>query len=155
MKSFTKKLLICLFFLSLLTSKAQQDTLLKIFINKNDIALRSVQKYTIKLNDIGNEKQFKELLKYQIACVKLYITDTEKSAIMAYFVRERCANYILKNTNDYTAYLKLSVSESIYFSTKNAIIQINSYLNKTEEKAINALDIKDPHLFNNFIIRIK
>ena len=155
MKFFTKKLFITIFFLSFVISNAQQDTLLKNFINKNDFALRSFQKYSIKFNDKENEIQFKELLKYQIACVNMYTTDSEKSATMAYSVREKCANYLLKNTTNYITYLKLSDFESSYFSTKKSSININSYFNKTEEKAINAVDTKDPHLFNNFITRIK
>lgn len=155
MKIFTKKLLVVLILLSFIPLKAQQDTLLKAFINKNDFALHGFQKYVIKLSDKENESEIKELLKYQIVSIKLFSTDLKKSADFAYIVRKKCENYLAKNTLDYVKYLKLSNYESAYFSGEKPTIEASSYLNKAEKRAIDALDIKDPNLFNNFSTRIK
>ncbi|MDX2172750.1 MAG: hypothetical protein SFY56_06490 [Bacteroidota bacterium] len=155
MKIFTKKLLVALILLSFIPLKAQQDTLLKAFINKNDFALHGFQKYVIKLSDKENENEIKELLKYQIASIKLYGTDLKKSAALAYIVRERCEIYLAKSTSDYVKYLRLSSYESAYFAGEKPVVDAGSYLNKTEKKSIDAIDIKDPHLFNNFSTRIK
>ena len=78
-------------------TKAQTNTVLKDFINKNDIAVRGVQKNSIKLTDQANEIYFKELLKFQIASVKFFDTDPEKSIAMAYLIREKCVDFLSKN----------------------------------------------------------
>ncbi len=155
MNNFTKKVIGCLFFLSFLSFKAQDTNLLKNFINKNDFALRSVQKNLINIASVENDANFIELLKLQIASVKLFGSDAEQSAAMAYNVRERCTEFLSKNTQVSLKFFKLSDTEIAFFTTKQPLKKINSYFNKSDLKAINALDVKNPNLFNDFIIRIK
>ena len=137
-------------------TKAQTNTVLKDFINKNDIAVRGVQKNSIKLTDQANEIYFKELLKFQIASVKFFDTDPEKSIAMAYLIREKCVDFLSKNYYPGPfVYFNLSDKETLFFSTRKPLKDINSYFNKSEDKVINAIDVKNPHLFDDFITRIK
>lgn len=155
MGNFTKKVIGCLFFLSFLSFKAQDNNLLKNFINKNDFALRSVQKNSINIASVENDANFKELLKLQIASVKLFESDSDQSAAMAYIVREKCTEFLSKNTQVSLKFFKLSDNETSFFLTKQPLKKINSYFTKGELKVINTLDVKNPNLFNDFIIRIK
>lgn len=148
-----KLFLSVLFFCAI--TKAQTNTELKDFINKNDIALRAVQKNSIKLTDQANEINFKELLKFQIASVELFNTDNDKSVAMAYIVREKCLDFLSKNVPGSIVYLKPTDKETLFFSTRKPLKKINSYFNKTEIQVINDIDVKNPFLFNDFNTRIK
>lgn len=154
MKIYTKFLIASLFFLSNFYVKAQNDSLLKAFINKNDFALRSLQKNALKVSDTLTQINFKELLKLQITSVKLFKTKPEKSASIAYFVRQKCTEFLNKNTQIPIAVFKLSDVEKDFFSTIEPIKKIDSYLTKPELNLINAIDDKNPNLFNEFTVRI-
>jgi replication initiation and membrane attachment protein DnaB len=155
MKIFTKTLVASLIFLSILSVKAQDNKLLKTFINKNDIALRSVQKNAINLADANNQVNFKELLKSQIASVKLFDANPEKSAAIAYSVRKQCTDFLSKNSQGPLTYLKFSDSETEFFSSITPIDKANPYLTKSELKLVKEVDDKNPNLFNDFVLRIK
>lgn len=155
MKNFTKTLAFGLLLVSFFTVKAQDNALLKSFINKNDIAVRSVQKHSINMTDAGAEATVKELLRSQIASVKLFNTNPAKSADIAYMVREKCKAFLTENSKTSLEYLKLSDKENSYFSSHKTIGNTDSYLNQSELQKINAVDTKNPHLFDELNVRIK
>lgn len=148
-----KLLLSIIFFCAV--AKAQTQTELKEFINKTDIALRSVQKNSIKLSDEASAINFKELLKLQIASVKLFNTDIQTSATMAYITREKCIDFLSINYPGSIVNFKLTNKEASLFSTKKTLKKINTYFSKSELQLINTIDGKNPHLFDDFITRIK
>ena len=154
MKNFTKGLAICTFFVAFLNAKAQNSELLKTFINKNDIAIRSVQKYSINLNDPASEAIVKELLKFQTASVKLFTSNQTKSADIAYLIREKCSDFLTKNSKGSLEYFKLSDKETAFFSSPKPVDKIDSQLNKSELQKINSVDTKNPHLFDGLNTRI-
>ena len=148
------KLFLSIFFLCAIV-KAQTHNELKDFINKTDLALRSVQKNSIKLTDEVHEINFTELLKFQMASVKLFNTDIQKSGAMAYIVREKCIDFLSKYYPVSIVNFKLTNKEELLFSTKKSLKNINSYFSKSEVQVINAVDVKNPHLFDDFMTRIK
>ena len=154
MKNFTKSLLVCALLVAFFNLKAQEAGLLKAFINKNDIAIRSVQKYSINLSDPASEATVKELLKLQIASVKYFSTNPDKSADIACMVREKCNAFLNNNSKGSLEYLKLSDKEKLSFSSRKQVDKIDSHLNKSELTKINSIDVKNPHLFDDLNVRI-
>lgn len=154
-KALTKTLTICLLVVSFYSLNAQQADLLKSFINKNDIAIRSVQKHSINSTDPGSEAIVKELLISQSASVKLFASDPAKSADIAYMVREKCTEFLNKNSKGSLEYFKLSDKENLFFSSPKPVDKINSHLDKSELQKINSVDTKNPHLFDDLNTRIQ
>lgn len=152
--NFSKSLTLCAFLAVFLNTKAQNSDLLKTFINKNDIAIRSVQKYSINLNDPSTEATIKELLKFQIASVKLFTSNQNKSSDIAFIIREKCSDFLTKNSKGSLDYLKLSDKETAFFSSPKPVDNVYSLLKKGELDKINAIDTKDPHLFDGMNTRI-
>lgn len=155
MKNFTRSLAVCVLLTAFFNSKGQENALLKSFINKNDIALRGVQKYSINLSDHASIDNVKELLIIQMASVKLFTSNPEKSADIAYTLREKCVDFFNKNSKGNLEYLKLSDKETAFFSSPKQVEKISSYLNKSELKKISSIDVKDPHLFDDLKTRIQ
>lgn len=151
----SKTLALCAFLAVFLNTKAQNSDLLKTFINKNDIAIRSVQKYSINLNDPTSDAVIKELLIFQIASVKLFTSNQTKSADVAYTVREKCSDFLTKNSKGSLEYLKLSDKETAFFSSPKPVDKIDSQLNKSELQKINSVEVKNPHLFDDLNTRIQ
>ncbi len=137
-------------------SYAQENTdVLKSFINKNDIAVRSVQKYSINLTGPSSESTVKELLMLQIASVNSYNSDPKTSSNIAYLVREKCSDFLTKNSKGSLDYLKLSEKERKFFSNVKPVEESNTYLNNTERQKIESINVKDPMIFDNLNTRIK
>lgn len=153
-RNFTGILAFSLLLISFFGLKAQGNDVLKSFINKNDIAIRSVQKYSISLSGQEAEDNVKELLKLQTACVKLYATNASKSKDIAWQIRQKCTEFLNTHSKGSLDYLKLSDKERSYFTSPKPVDQVNSYLNKKELEKINSLDTKDPHLFDGLDTRI-
>lgn len=154
MKNFTKTLAFCLFVVSFFSFKAQETGLLKSFINENDIAIRSVQKHSINLSDPANTNIIKELLQLQIVSVKLFKANPSKSADIAYLVRQKCSDFLTKNSKGSLEYLQLTDKEKTLFSSPKQVEKVNSNLSKSELEKINSLDTKNPHLFDDLNTRI-
>lgn len=153
-KNFTKTLFVCALLTAFFNLKAQETNVLKAFINKNEIAVRSVQKYSINLTDQASEVNFKELLKLQIASVKYFNTNPVKSADLAYLVRTKCTDFLNQNSKGSLEYLKFSDKEKLFFSSPKPVDKTDSHLNKSELQKINSIDTKNPHLFDDLTIRI-
>ena len=154
-KNFTKTLIVCALFVAFFNLTAQEANVLKAFINKNELAVRSVQKYSINLTDQASELNVKELLKLQIASVKLFGTNPGKSADISYLVRTKCTDFLNQNSKGSIEYLKLSDKEKLFFSSPKPVDKTDSHLNKSELQKINSIDVKNPHLFDDLTIRIK
>lgn len=155
MRKFTKFAAFCLLQILCFNLKAQEAGILKSFINENDIAVRSVQKYSINLTEPSNENNVMELLKLQIASVNFFTSDPQKSADIAYLIREKCADFLNKNSKGSIEYLKLTDKERLFFSSPKPVDQTKVYLNKRELQKIESLNIKDPQIFDNLTTRIK
>lgn len=155
MKNLKKTLAICLLAISFFSLKAQETNLLKAFINENDIAIRSVQKYSINLNDPANDATIKELLQSQIASVKLFKSNPTKSADIAFMVRQKSTAFLTKNSKGSLEYLELTDKEKAFFTSPKQVDKISSDLNKSELQKVNSIDTKNPHLFDDLNTRIQ
>lgn len=155
MKNLKKTLAICLIAVSFFSLKAQENNLLKAFINENDIAIRSVQKYSINLNDPASETIVKELLQSQIVSVKLFKSNPAKSADIAFMVRQKSTEFLTKNSKGSLEYLELSDKEKTFFSSPKQVDKISSDLTKSELQKVNSIDTKNPHLFDDLNTRIQ
>jgi hypothetical protein len=156
MRLFYKFTLTSLLVLTFFTLKSQDADLLKSFINKNNIAIRSIQKNSMSAPaDPKNTESFKELLKLQIISVKLYTSNKEVSASSAFKVREESLNYLTKNVKGSVDYFKVTDEDAKLFTSKTDIKSPNSFLTESELKSIETIDITDPKLFNNFTTNIQ
>ncbi|MBA2614121.1 MAG: hypothetical protein H0U95_19320 [Bacteroidetes bacterium] len=155
MKIFSKTALASLLFLTFFTSKSQDVDLLKAFINKNSVALRSVQKNSMKLTDAKAAENFKDLLKLQLISIKSYNTNKELSYSSAAEMREKSVEFLSKNSAGSTDYYKVTEEEKAKLGAKKTIQAANSYLSDAELKSIEAIDTKDPSLFNKYTIAIQ
>lgn len=143
-------------FLTFFTLKSQDTDLLKTFINKNNIALRSIQKNSMSAPaDSKKLENFKELLKLHIVSIKLYDSNKEVSTASAFKVREESLDYLTKNVNGSVEYFKITDEDAKLFATKIVVQSPNSFLSESELKSIETIDIKDPKLFNNFTTNIQ
>lgn len=156
MRFFYRFSLTTLFFLTFFTLRSQETDLLKTFINKNNIALRSIQKNSMSAPaDKKNSDSFKELLKLHIISIKLYTTNKETSTASAFKVREESLKYITKNVSGSAEYFKITDEDTKLFETKTEVQSPDSFLNESEIKLIETIDIKDPKLFNSFTTNIQ
>jgi hypothetical protein len=106
------------------------------------------------MSDPANEAFVKELLKLQVASVKLFKSDPSKSADVAYLIRTKCSDFLSKNSKGSLEYLTLSDKEQSYFSSPKPVDKVQSYLSKKEIEKINSVDVKNPHLFDDLNTRI-
>lgn len=135
--------------------KSQDTSVLKLFINENDIAIRSVQKHSINLTDPASESTVKELLMLQIASVASFETEPKKSADIAFAVRKRCSDFLKTNSKTSLEYLILTDKERKLFQSPQPINEADTYLSNSENQKIKSLNSKDPHLFDNLETRLK
>jgi hypothetical protein len=152
-KNFTQILAFCALLFTY-SNSSSQNALLKDFINENDIAIRSVQKYSIIMSDPTTDATIKNLLALQVASVKTFKSDAAKSADLAYMIREKCTVFLTQNSKGSLDFLKLTDKESAFFSSPKPVEKPNSLLKKSELDKINSIDTKDPHLFDGMNTRI-
>lgn len=133
--------------------QAQDKSELKEFINKNNVAIRAVQKNL--LHETNSEKItfFKELVKNQVAAVKKYSSDINIGAYFAFLVRTECLIYLKKYTEGSTDYFEISISEKTL--EKSALLNNSKVLSASEIKAIDAIDISNPQSLNNLNLTIQ
>jgi hypothetical protein len=154
MRFFYRFLLTSLFFLTFFTLRSQETDLLKTFINKNNFAIRSVQKQCILNQQHFNSVEIKELLTYQLVSVTLFESDKENCKSSAYDLRKKCLDFISKVDPKQLTYYKFNAKELDYFSNNSQLKNIDSFLSKTERERIDNCDIKNPQLFSNFKLNI-
>ena len=155
MKFFSHLSLVALFILSSFGLSSQNADALKTFINKNDIAVRAVQKNIITTSNAKNTESFKELLKLQLIAVKPYRSDNGLSFNTAYKVREQSVDFLQKNTNRSVEYFKLTGEEMKSYNSQKLSELPTNYLTQNELNLIDGIDVKNPSLFNSFITTIK
>jgi hypothetical protein len=154
-RKFIKLLAFCLLFITSIGVKSQEAGILKAFINENDVAIRSVQKYSINLSGQETDTNIKELLKLQMASAKLFTSNSGKSADIAFMVRGKCKEFLLKHSKGSLEYLELTDKEQAFFTSPKPVDKISSFLTRKELEKVNAVDTKDPHLFDDLNTRIK
>ncbi|MEO6303937.1 MAG: hypothetical protein ABIP51_12275 [Bacteroidia bacterium] len=162
MKVFMNCILFSLFFLTFsglkgqeLESVSQNNDVLKAFINKNSIALKSVQKNSLKNPDAISAEGFKELLKLQLISVKQYHANKAVSTTAASKLREESISFLSKNAAGSVDFFKLTNEEKLNLTAQAPLSDTNSYFSETELKAIDSINGKDPALFNAFTITIQ
>lgn len=133
--------------------QAQTKSELKEFINKNNIAIRAVQKNLLNETDQKKLTFFKELVKNQVAAVKNYDSNKNTSVHFAFLVREECLSFLKLYTKGSTEYFEMSVSDKAFekYTTESTSI----ILSASERKAIDALDITNPQSLNNLNLTIQ
>ena len=132
--------------------QAQNEVELENFINKNSIAIRSIQKNMFTKNDLTYSNQFKELLKNQILAVNQYISKKEISCYYAFVVRDESIMYLKKNNSESLEFFKINESENNMIKTKP---KNNLKLPLNELKAIQNLDVLNPSNLNQFILTVQ
>lgn len=146
-----KLFLSILFFCAVI--KAQTNVDLKSFINKNNIAIRSVQKNMLRENNSVYIIAFKEILKNQEAAVKLYNTDKIKSSHFALLVRTESLNFLKKHTSGSTEFFEITDSEKPFLKPS---AELNtSVLSSSELKAIEDLDAMNTQSLNTITLTIQ
>ena len=153
-KNLTQILALSAFLFTYNYSSSQNSAVLKDFINENDIAIRSVQKYGINMSGSETETTLKDLLILQVASVKTFNSNAGKSADLAFAIREKCTEFLTKNSTGSLDFLKLTDKERTFFSSPKPVEKANSLLKKGELEKINSIDTKNPHLFDGMNTRI-
>jgi hypothetical protein len=146
-----KLFLSVLFFCAI--TKAQTNTELKDFINKNNVAIRTVQKNMLRENNLSYIVSFKELIKNQELAVKLYNTDKTTSSHFAFTVRNQCLDFLKNHTKGSIEYFEISDSEKKILKSGSETKTKN--LSSGELKAIEDLDAMNSQSLNTLILTIQ
>lgn len=146
------KLLVSILFICGIT-KAQTNLELKDFINKNNVAIRTVQKNMLHSTNNAYVTTFKELVKNQEAAVKLYSTDQKASCYFAFLARTESLNFLKKNTQGSTEYFEISESEKNF--TKSSSEDHTKVLSTSKIKSIDSMDAMNPQSLNSLTLSIQ
>lgn len=146
-----KLFLSVLFFCAI--TKAQTTVDLKTFINKNNVAIRTVQKNMVRGNNSAYISSFKEILKNQEAAVKLYNTNKDASSHFALLARNESLAFLKKNTTGSTEYFEITDSEKPFL--KSSSEKNTTVLSADELKAIEDLDAMNSQSLNNLTLTIQ
>ncbi len=146
-----KLFLSALFFCAII--KAQTNTELKDFINKNNVAIRTVQKNMIRSTNNTYISVFKEIVKNQEAAVKLYSSNQKASCYFAFLARTESLDFLKKNTQGSTEYFEVSASEKAY--AKSSSEDNAKVLSVSEIKTIDSMDAMNTQSLNNLTLTIQ
>jgi len=147
------KLLLFIFALGFsIVFQAQNEVELKNFINKNSIAIRSIQKNMFTRNQLTYSDQFKELLKNQIVAVKQFMAHKEISCYYAFLVREESLTYMKKNNSESLEYYKITDRENTMMKS-NPVNKIK--LSANELQIIHHLDVLNPSNLDQFTLTVQ
>ncbi len=146
-----KLFLSVLFFCAI--TKAQTTVDLKTFINKNNVAIRTVQKNMVRGNNSAYISSFKEILKNQEAAVKLYNTNKDESSHFALLARNESLAFLKKNTTGSTEYFEITDSEKPFL--KSSSEKNTTVLSADELKAVEDLDAMNSQSLNNLTLTIQ
>jgi hypothetical protein len=134
-------------------TKAQTTVDLKTFINKNNVAIRAVQKNMIRENNSAYIISFKEILKNQEAAVKLYNTNKDESSHFALLVRNESLAFLKKHSNSSTEYFEITDSEKVFL--KSSVEKNTTVLSSDELKTIEDIDTMNTQSLNNLKLTIQ
>ncbi len=147
-----KLFLSVLFFCAI--TKAQTNTELKDFINKNNGAIRTVQKSMIRETNNAYISTFKELVKNQEAAVKAYNIDIKASCYFAFLVRTECVNFFDKHSQgDLSKYFEFTINEKTFLKSSNE--DRSKQLTSDDIKTIEGMDAMSPQSLNKLILTIQ
>lgn len=145
------KLFLCALVFCALT-KAQTNTELKDFINKNTYAIRTIQKNMIRDNNSISSATFKEILKNQSAAVKLNDNDKKASMYFAYLVRTACLDYLKKYSQNNAIYFEITESEKAFDRSSS---ESSKVLSSSEIRTIDNMDAMSSQSLNNLTLTIQ
>ena len=147
-----KLFLSVLFFCAI--TKAQTTLELKDFINKNNVAIRNVQKNMVRENNSSFASSFKELLKDQEAAIKLFNSDKKTSFYFASLVRKNCLDFLKSHSQGAsTKYFDFTTAEN-NFQKSNAEVNTN-ILSSSDINFIDNMDVLSPQSLNNITLTIQ
>lgn len=146
-----KLFLSVMFLCGILQSQTKTD--LKDFINKNNVAIRTVQKNMVRDNNSSYLVSFKELIKNQKVAIKLYEANDNQSFRFALLVRNECLDFLKKYTKGSVEYFETTESEKIM--TKAGSENNTKFLSEKEIKSIDDLDFMNLQNLNNLILTIQ
>jgi hypothetical protein len=132
--------------------QAQNGDELKNFINKNEIAIRSIQKNMLSQNDLTYSNQFKELLKNQIVAVKQYNSHKDISCYYAFIVRNESLSYMKNNNSQSLEFYNIIESENNMLKSKP---NNNIKLSANELQLIQNLDVLNPSSLSQFTLTVQ
>ncbi|MBI3518271.1 MAG: hypothetical protein HY062_02795 [Bacteroidetes bacterium] len=133
--------------------QAQTKSELREFINKNNVAIRAVQKNLLDETNPERIASFKELVKNQVAAVKKYDSDKNAGAYFAFLVRTECLAFLKKYTKGSTDYFEVSASEKVLEHSAGS--SVSDVLSASEIKAIDAMDISNPQVLKSLNLTIQ
>lgn len=146
------KLKLLFFLLFIITfAKAQENSELKNFINKNNVAIHSVQKNLMTQGNPSYLATFKELLKNQELAVKAFRFNESASAYLALLVRKECLDFLRKNSTKSISYFELTESEKSLPNVKDG----SQSLSAEETKLIENINPLDPQQLNNLTLTVQ
>ena len=134
-------------------TKAQTNTELKDFINKNSVAIRTVQKNMVREANNSYISTFKTIVKNQEAAVKLYNTDKKASCYFAFLVRTESLDFLKKHTQGSTEYFEITAQEKNY--DKSSSEDQSKALSASEIKTIDSIDAMNTQSLNNLTLTIQ
>lgn len=146
-----KLFLSVLFFCAII--KAQTTVDLKTFINKNSVAIRTVQKNMVRENNSAYITSFKEILKNQEAAIKLYNTNKDESSHFALLARNESLSFLKKHTTGSTEYFEITDSEKVFL--KSSTEKNTTVLSSDELKTIEDVDAMNTQSLNNLTLTIQ
>ncbi|MES2566146.1 MAG: hypothetical protein V4565_04735 [Bacteroidota bacterium] len=134
-------------------TKAQTSSDLKQFINKNNVAVRSVQKNMLRENNSTYASSFKEILKNQESAVKLYKTNKDASSHFALLVRNECLTFLKAHTQGSTEYFEIADGEKTFL--KSSLETTTKVLTIAESKAIEEMNVMNTQELNTLTLTIQ
>ncbi len=146
-----KLFLSVMFICGMLQSQTKTD--LKDFINKNNVAIRTVQKTMVRDNNSAYLDSFKELIKNQEVAIKLFETKNDQCFRFAFLVRNECIEFLKKYTKGSVEYFELTESEKMILKTGSE--NNSKFLTQKEIKTIDDLDLMNLQNLNNLILTIQ
>ncbi|MGZ4087436.1 MAG: hypothetical protein ACXVPD_08235, partial [Bacteroidia bacterium] len=122
--------------------RSQTADSLRLFINKNSVALKSIQKNAMNTPGIVSAAEFKALLKLHLASVNEFASGREVSMAAAYKVRTQSLSYISALAPNAAAYFKITAWETQNFSGTAEPKAPERYLSQSELKSVDRIDFK-------------
>lgn len=142
------KLLLCALLFCAIT-KAQTNTELKDFINKNRSVLKNIQKNMIIENNT-NYASFKELVKNQITAIKLFNSNNAQASFYyAYLVRTESLKLLKSSIPEI---YKITETEKSWVKSAS---HNENILSETEVKTVDSQNFSDSQSLNNLTLIIQ
>jgi hypothetical protein len=136
------------------TLGAQSNDILKGFINKNDFALRSVQKHTILSYSDASALAVRSILRLQLISVKYFVSNPALSKQAAYQARIESIKFLQEHSDVPAQTFSLKDKEISFFGKQELLKTTETYLEQKDLRSVSELDVKDPAALNTFVTSI-